>query len=267
MNPKKAESQKEWPWPEYLVAWHFFRQISNEDEETAVHLLAHNHWPERGGLSAFDVGSGDGRIIEGLVHGRRVKEHHLREVRFLDPNAKLVAKAKAALRGKIHSVESIHGHLRDRGIWPDKAVDVDVVLAIHVVYLMEELELILLLAQRPKKAVLFVILDAPTSIFTQLWAETAPLYHNRSIAAHRVLTQEKYGLKMTSTILAKFPRAEIDKHPNGEWLLSMLCYRDMRSRNVSPRLLNRVHSILDKHTDSTGTYVECQSNCYAFPPN
>jgi hypothetical protein len=36
---------------------------------------------------------------------------------------------------------------------------------------------------------------------------------------------------------------------------------------VPDDLRSKVREILDKHTDSTGQFVECESVCYEFPPS
>jgi hypothetical protein len=202
--------------------------------------------------------------VESIVNSHNFN-HNIREVRFLDPNESFLLKAKEAVRAKIANVQTIHGHLKDPGIWPGSAAGADIALAVHVVYLMEKDELSYLIQNLPAEAALFVVLDAPTSVFTELWAETAKLYHDRAMAAHQALESHSGRKPTVSKITATIPRSALRKHPTSDWLLSLLCYRDMRRKNVSPRMLDRVQAILDKHTDSTGNLIQCQSLCYEFP--
>jgi len=269
-HPSKSKAaaksaRAEFPWSEYPVAWQVFRETADEDQQTASHLIGRPSWPDRKGLVLIDIGSGDGRIVEAIVGNKLQKQHNISEVRFLDPNLMLLTKAKEAVRGKIPVVKPIQAHLRDEGVWPLSGRGSDVALAVHVVYLMEDGELTHLIENLPPETTLFVVLDAPTSVFTELWAETAKLYHDRAMAAHQTMERIRDRKVIVSEITASIPRAELRKHPTADWLLSLLCYRDMRSQNVSPRMLSRVHRILDQHTGPTGDVVHCRSRCYEFP--
>ena len=128
-------------------------------------------------------------------------------------------------------------------------------------------ELGCILQQRPAPSALFVVLDAEDSVFTQLWAETAPEYHRRAIKAHKTLAgfSAPGTAKSQSVIRAKIPKSVLKQHHLADWILSILCYKNM-TKNVDARLHRRVHDVLNRHQDPSGQYIECKSVCYEFYP-
>lgn len=251
--------------PEYMAAWQTFRDHSDEDRATVIHLLNSSSWPNRGSLVICDIGCGDGRIIEKILLNDFIKMH-VHEVRLVDPDGDLLAQAKKSVdrTQKVRQVVPLKKYARD--VWPSCAVGADVVLAIHVAYLMPNGELSRLLAERPKSTSLLVVLDSPDSVFTELWAETAPKYYQRVIKAHDTLSRYlgADAPKRTSFITARIPRVILRQRHHADWVLSILCYRNMR-KGVDRQIRHKVDTILEKHMDSTGENIVCKSVCYEIP--
>jgi len=257
------ESNHGWPMDEYMPAWKTFRKESDENKATADFLLGRNSWPKKDEMRICDIGCADGQLLETLL---RSKSFHAKvtEATLIDPHQELLAKAVTDIsrNSKVKKVTALASKIED--VWPRCAEGVDVVLAVHVVYLLSEKELQRLVFRRPDNSTLYVVLDAPDSVFTELWAETAPKYHDMVLKAHELLRRES-GIDNTSTqnrIRARLPRRLLRGHDLSNWLLSILCYTNMLCKENIDRWGSLVQSILDKHVDSTGQFIECTSVCY-----
>ena len=249
--------------PEYLKAWKLFRDNADENEVTAKSLLKRLSWPRKGGLDICDLGCGDGRLIGELL----ARCGDVQKVRLVDPDNDLLTEAEALVERRFpgrHIVASLNSV---REGWPKCAGDADVILAVHLVYLVEGDELQSLIQNRPKNAVSYIVLDAPTSVFTELWKWTADKYYRRAKLAHTELC--KYlglpGPPQDAPIRSRIPKSLLADHEMSDWLLSILCYRNMLT-DVPPDLRRKVREIIDHHTDKSGEFVECESVCYELPP-
>jgi|ERR1017187_1479175 SAM-dependent methyltransferase len=256
--------RQQWPMPEYLQAWKLFREKSDENEATAKFLISCPSWPHKSNLEICDLGCGDGRLLAELLafYG------NVQKVRLVDPDNDLLNEAESLIEGRFAGKHIIALLKSVREDWPKCAGDADVILGVHLVYLLEEDELQSLVKNRPRKATTYIVFDSPNSVFTELWQWTADKYFRRAKRAHEVI-QEHLGLKkipQANLIRSKIPKSLFCGHKLANWLLSILCYRNMLDE-VPDELRSKVREILDRHTDSTGQFVECESVCYEFPPS
>lgn len=209
------------------------------------------------------MGCGDGRILAEIL----ACDGSVQKVRLVDPDNDLLNEAESLIERRFpsHHIVAMLNSVRDG--WPKCAGEADVILAVHLVYLLEEDELQALVHKRPNKATTFIVLDAPTSVFTELWQWTADKYFRRSKRAHEVLCQY-LGLKSPpqgTSIRSRIPVSLLSEHELSDWLMSILCYRNMLA-DVPADLRRGVREIIDRHTDKTGKFVECESICYELPP-
>lgn len=257
-------SSQQWPMPEYPLAWKLFRDNADENEVTAQYLLKRPLWPQKGNLSICDLGCGDGRILAEIMS----RCTDIQKVRLVDPNNDWLDEAEALIRGRFPELHLTSSLNSVRESWPKCADDTDVVLAVHLVYLLEADELHSLIHNRPKSAVTYVVFDSPTSVFSELWKWTACKYSLRAELAHTELC--KYlGLSAPpreTVIRSRFPKKLLSNHELSDWLMSILCYRNMLTE-VPADLKSKVQEIIDRHTDATGEFVECESVCYELPAN
>ncbi|HEV2804782.1 MAG TPA: class I SAM-dependent methyltransferase [Chthoniobacterales bacterium] len=248
--------------PEYLQAWKLFRSNSDENQATAKFLLTQPAWPTHPIREICDLGCGDGRLLAEVL--RRCG--YVQRVRLVDPDPELLEEAETLIEQQFPTT-NILALLNSVGDgWPRCAGESDVILAVHLVYLLDDEELGHLLAARPADRPLYVVLDAPTSVFTQLWRWTADKYFRRAKRAHELL-QAELGLDEIPTksrFRSRIPKDLLSSHELSDWLLSILCYRNMLS-DVPDDLRRKVSEIIDRHTDSSGHYVECESVCYELP--
>lgn len=250
--------------PEYLRAWKLFRANSDENRVTAEFVLRSALWPQKKSVDVCDLGCGDGLLLAEVL----AKCPSVNKVRLVDPDNDLLLEAEAMVEEKFPGthVSALLNSVREG--WPRCAGNADVILAIHLVYLIEEDELQALVRNRPPNAAMFVVLDAPHSVFTELWRWTADKYFRRSKRAHEVM-RNSLGLSNTAplkTIKSKISKSLLVEHELSDWLLSILCYRNMLE-DVPAQLKDTARRILDEHTDSTGNFIECESLCYEFPPS
>ncbi|MEK6373246.1 MAG: class I SAM-dependent methyltransferase [Acidobacteriota bacterium] len=256
-------AREEWPSELYVEAWKAFRTLSNENEVTAEHLVRLPSWPKRNDLVICDLGCGDGRLVEQAVL-RSISS--VAEVRLIDPDEDLLTEAVRVV-SETGLVKNVQRSLATaEQVFPECAKTSDAVLLVHVVYLMKNGAFRRLLDACPKETPLFVVMDAPTSVFTELWSVTAPKYHERSLRAHETIAQllPKNGYLVGETRIASTIEDPRGQRPDLKLaLLSMLCYTDARTLFRDSDLMMRVEEILDQHHVAGNTLkIQCESICY-----
>lgn len=249
--------------PEYVQAWKLFRDKADENVVTAKSLLSRPSWPQKRALDICDLGCGDGRLLAEVL----ARCGDVQKVRLVDSDHDLLTEAESLIERSFPGRHLIASHSSVREGWPKCAGDADVILGVHLVYLLEEDELKSLIHNRPKHAVTYIVLDAPTSVFTELWKWTADKYYRRAKLAHTELC--KYlnldAPPQNQLIRSRIPKGLLAGHELSDWLLSILCYRNMLS-DVPADLRLKVKEIIDLHSDKTGEFVECECICYELPP-
>ena len=253
-------ARQEWPSETYLATWKAFRGTSNENVVTAVALLRHPLWPLSTSLTICDIGCGDGKVTQEIV---RQSSGTVREVRLVDPDDELLDEAVQALTAE--GLETIVRYaVTAAHALPTCAETADVALLVHVVYLLPDGELQLIFDRMPIGVPLFLVMDAPDSVFTSLWAESAPKYHARSIGAHATigtLPRDKYRVDASrlSSSLPDPRRLQVDRKIT---LLSILCYTDTSRIAGDANLMATAEAILSRF--ATNGQIKCESMCYVI---
>ena len=256
-------AREEWPSELYVEAWKAFRSLSNENEVTAEHLVTRPSWPKRNDLVLCDLGCGDGKLVEQIVL-RSIST--VREVRLIDPDEDLLNEAVRVVSetGLVKSV--LRSLATAEQAFPACAASSDALLLVHVVYLMKNGGFKRLLDACPRDTPLFVVMDAPTSVFTELWSVTAPKYHQRSLRAHETIAQlhGKDGyLVSESRIASRIADPRGQRADLKTTLLSMLCYTDARTLAQDDALMSQVEEILGRHNVvGDALTIQCESVCY-----
>lgn len=256
------ELSQNWPMPEYLEAWKLFRKNGNENQITADALTKLSSWPKNSNLDICDLGCGDGRLLSEVI----ARVEGINSIHLIDPYKPLLNEAEQLIRDRYQGlkISKLLGSVRE--IWPRCAAQSDVVLAVHMVYLLEPAELQILIRERPLRAITYIVLDSPSSVFTELWRHTSSKYFHRSQLAHQELCKYlKFEAPPIQVFQSRIPKNLLTNHEYSAWLLSILCYRDMVS-DVPSELKAVVGNIIDRYTDPTGEYIECESVCYELPP-
>ena len=246
----------EWPMASYMASWKLFRQVSDENEVTAQHILSCPAWPTEQAISILDVGCGNGHVVGRIL---ALCMNGVANVRLLDPDEELLSEAyKHILETRVTDDVITHLGSVSRYI-PDVYEGVDVVLAIHVAYLMEPSEFGQMMAALPKGVTTYVVLDRPDSVFSRLWEVTAPKYHGRSVQAHKTLGALPPGFNVEHSVIASHIQNPLARRRQVmESLLSLLCYTDYTSLDAQSR--KGVEGILREHTRDG--VVTCESSCY-----
>jgi hypothetical protein len=108
---------------------------------------------------------------------------------------------------------------------------------------------------------LYVILDAPDSVFSTLWERTAKKYWMRSANVHTViggLPKNEFEINH-STVTSSLANPWDHKQPAiTESILSILCYKETSS--MSPEERAWVEREVQKHLVSD--QIVCDSDCY-----
>ncbi|HYC54056.1 MAG TPA: class I SAM-dependent methyltransferase [Candidatus Binatia bacterium] len=259
--PTKKSPRREWPMDSYCSAWKVFRRLSNENEETAKHLIDQSAWPSKDGIVLCDIGCGDGRLVESIV--LRCQKA-IGEIRLLDPDLEMLNQAETVVT-ETGFIDRIRTRL---GVAENDLAEViegaDVAIMVHVVYLMQPGALESTLAACPSRVPLYVVLDEPNSIFTELWARTAPAFYERSLNAHRLLEALALSsdyMSRRSTIRSqigsplRLKRAELR-----DAILSIFCYADITGLGLM-NLRAWIESVVAEHSNPDGNVV-CESACY-----
>jgi len=246
--------------PGYIRAWQLFRQLSDEDRKTAEMLLTRRHWPRRNGVRIVDVGCGDGRILrEVLTHVD--SSHH--DIVLLDPDEELLAIADRSIRGlddiTVAHIETLNQSLEES--LPGMCVGADVVLAVHVVYLLELDAVRKLVDAMPIGVPLYVVLDNPGSVFSTLWERFAPEFLRRVRNVHQFIAGLRGGnVEVDSCVVTSRLENPLQHSSEGirSSLISMLCYSD--SRDMALEELEAAKQTIRRF--ATGSVVICESTCY-----
>lgn len=243
----------------YLTAWKTFRRLSDENRATARCLVTQPLWPPRDGVVIVDIGCGDGRLVEEVVLQSPSK---IDEVRLIDPDAELLAEAAACVGelALVRRIDAIHSAVEN--LHSESMLNANVLLCVHVVYLLAPVSLNHTLELLPSGVPLYIVLDSPGSVFTALWERTAPRYHRRAVEAHQIirgLSNRDYTIKTTtvqSTVCNPITVARPDVR---DALLSILCYREI-SNGTDNDLRDWIAKTLTERAAGNG--IRCESTCY-----
>lgn len=243
----------------YMEAWKTFRLLSNENEVTATHLVSQPGWPLRDGCVICDLGCGDGRLLESIVIRSPAT---VAEARLVDPDADLLFEAGHRLTetGLLSTVQTVFGAAED--VFQRCAEGIDVALMAHVVYLMPNEAVQRVFEMCPTNAPLFVILDAPDSVFTSLWRHTAPKYHARAMAAHETISSldaAEFSVAQTTVTSRIDDPLELPRTDVQNAILSLLCYAPVESI-----VTKQVRSVIETtlHNFKQRGAILCRSSCY-----
>jgi hypothetical protein len=241
----------------YLAAWKTFRRLGDEPFATARHVIAQPAWPARTDLSILDIGCGDGRMAEAFLLALPSPAERLY---LVDPDADLIAEAVAELSevstGTI--LEAVPGVADKEAL--EIAPKVGVGLAVHVVYLMAHSRFRSLVERWPKGVPLFVVLDAPGSIFSELWALTAPEYAVRTNRVHDYLNSVTGVPVELTTFTTRVANPFTLSLANRRRVLSLLCYSEFE--HLEPEKQRRVEELVRQRIVDDG--VQCTCCCYAI---
>jgi SAM-dependent methyltransferase len=252
-----AKPSSAWPMVNYMPAWKTFRRESDEPEITAEHVIHQPGWPRKEPLSILDIGCGDGRMIEAFLF---TVHQDIDKVVLLDPDEHMLHEARAEIESyNLGTVVEPRLGVADLG-GTELAKCVDVGLAIHVAYLLPPTSFQNLVRRWPCGKPLYVVLDSPGSVFTQLWERTAPEYAARSTSIHAFFAENASvdsSIAMTtfSTRVAS-PFLLADKI--SRLVLSLLSYRQYDE--LTPDLRQHVDDTVQAHIE--GDKLVCKCSCY-----
>jgi SAM-dependent methyltransferase len=240
-----------------MSAWKTFRRLGDEPTATARHVMGRPHWPSSAPLRILDLGCGDGRMLESFLVGSR---REVARAVLVDPDQTVLAEATTQLEGLGlgTEIEAVNGVADVEGIARSRIVDVG--LAIHLVYLMPHRSLCKLLEGWPARVPLYIVMDSPTSVFGELWLETAPDYAARASSAHSYLA---LGAKSTMTVSESDFQTEVANpfmlpQPQRDLVMSLLCYCDFPS--LPKRTQDSVEAIVARY--ATNGTITCACRCY-----
>ena len=243
----------------YLSAWKIFRRLSDENVATAEHLVNQPMWPKRADLNITDLGCGDGRLLEEIILRSPAGVH---EVRLVDPDSELLLEAASC----ISQTERVpHVHTIHRGIeraFPDCSNGSDIILIVHVVYLLEAGALREALFSSPVGIPIYIVLDDPNSIFTTLWEKTAPRFHETAMGAHEIVSSlpgDQFKVAKSSISSSVCNPLPLERDDIRDALLSILTYSEV-SPLTDPQIREWVERTITARIENGA--LKCRSTCY-----
>ena len=130
----------------------------------------------------------------------------------------------------------------------------------RILYFLQKGGLEKIIEAMPQHIPLIIILDDLNAVFTKIWKLTAPVYHERSISAHKIikgLPIEKYSINK-SRVSSKLPDPLSLEKDFKNYILSMLSYNDFSKLSVDTK--DTVYSIIKDNMISE--HVNCDNVFY-----
>jgi SAM-dependent methyltransferase len=238
----------------YLSTWKIFRSISDENYITARHVLSLDIWNDI--ESVLDLGCGDGLIMKSLVLN---SPEQIEKVVLVDPDKEMLDEAVLHLSelGIVDEIQSEVAKFED--VLYKYIHSVDLILAVHLVYLVSPDVFKTLLNSLPIGKKLILILDDDSSVFTKLWRRLSPKYAERSSAARVYLQNipDTYSVKKT-TITSKIVNPLQQREDIKSSLLSLMSYADFDLMDSKSQ--NFVEETIQESV--AGRFLDCTSACY-----
>jgi hypothetical protein len=253
----------------YTRAWKTFRLRSNENRVTTEAILSFPYLINKihcEKIRLLDIGCGDGLLVQEFVHQLcrdfRTKIEH---VTLLDPYVNWLEEAGATL-SSLHESRTIPELYKvDTGIEeniPNLLVIHNVIFAVHLVYLLEDGVFTNLIQSLPHRVPLYVVMDAPDSVFSQIWEKTQPSYLNRVKKAHKFINSLKddgqYSITQESVMSKVDNPLTIEDSGIKNMILSMLSYSDYET--LSNQEMDYINEKVKEN--SQGDKLRCKSICY-----
>jgi SAM-dependent methyltransferase len=259
------------PCANYVEAWTTFRATSNENNVIADWLFAQKAWPKKTDFRITDFGCGDGKVVAGVVRLAAKEGYRAKSITLLDPDEGFLSAASQHVRDVARKFPTASENQCpiDRFLLavkdaPQQCFETDALLLVHVVYLMRPGEFARLLGRIKPGVPLYVILDHPNSVFSQLWKETACEYLKRVEETHALISElpkRKYSVKKSKSnqLVSRFEKSALNHHLTGPLLVSMLCYNDKLDIVKDVKFKKLFWGIVNKEANG---YVKCRSVGY-----
>lgn len=259
-----TSEKRRFPSNAYETSWKMFRRLSDENKVTVERLLTRSHWPRNEGLRILDIGCGDGLMIRKLIEDAH---NSVESVTLLDPYEEWLNEARRHIEEEcynlVRDVRSIQGDIEENmGLLQQH----DVILAVHVVYLLEHETFRSLLTGLPVGVPFYVVMDDIDSVFSRIWSRIKDTYFERVKKAHALLEalqtpqiseENRYHVSVCD-ITSRLPSPLLQKEKIKESMISILSYTDYEDLNWEEieHVQKEIGAKTVKHE------LLCDSKCY-----
>lgn len=250
-----------YPMRDYVLAWKIYRTLSNEDIEIGKRV-ADFIGRERNSESVLDVGPGDGRVLSRAL---LLASHRPSLLTIVEPNQSFLEEAIRSLNSPVIASD-IRPICKKFGDCSDDELNGPTkILCTHTCYFLTHAEMARLLQLVEAGASLLVVVDAPDSVFTELWNRTAPQYS--ACARGHIETLETLPRNRFSVRKGQIPAKLNDpfrlRCDVQNLVLSMLCYSEVEDMHAE--MLSSVNDCVRRHSDIDNS-INCVSNLYEISP-
>lgn len=256
INNEEREQSIDFPMSRerYLSTWKIFRLVSNENVVTAKHIVALHAFQSK--TSLLDLGCGDGLVISEII---RQSNTEISSVHLLDPDFQMLNEAFDNVLSLNKQIQINKWCGKVSQYFPVLNKKVEVILAIHLVYLLEEDELQSILSGLPKGVPIIFVFDDEHSVFSSLWKMTAKKYSDRSLFARNFLNSLGHSFQIKQSLITSHianPLNYNDKIKSA--LISILSYSDFDQMPIN--LKSDVEKCITSYLKND--VLPCTSICY-----
>lgn len=246
----------DYPMGSYIPSWKIFRAFSKENHIIARHIDSTKTWKHSQKNTIMDIGGGDGLVLKNLID----LQGYLSKVKFIEPNEQLLNEAERNLDlGK--NLTLINKDLFTLDFNKDFK-NVDIILLVHVLYLLELKSLTKLIDYIPRGVPIIIVTDETNSLFADCWKFTAKKYANRSRNIHIEIAdlENSNKIKVHKSSFKTYLKNpfNIERDDIFESLLSMITYSEYSALSKDTKI--NIKSIFDKYSEKD--LVHCNSVCY-----
>lgn len=243
------------PMPGYIESWKAFRLASNENYVLGRFLAS--RISDIGGCSGqiVDIGTGDGRLLQSILF--RCKSRP-KKTWALEPDGEFMEEARRNLNLTTLVGDIEFAKKRISEIEIDIIANASIILGCHVLYLIEWEEFESVLESMSPDAILFLVFDAPNSVFSRIWETTAKRHLQRlQHSLEQIRSRYSSWIANERIVQSKLYDPRSLREEVRDLVISLLSYHDVR--DMDDETYNWVNALVSNHV--VDGFIPCDCLC------